>query len=60
VKQKPTSTHTPKQSHGDSEMNKVQLEKTRGSLERMLGLLKKAEEKIQEGIWKVIRIFFGK
>jgi len=26
----------------------------------MMGLLRKAEEKVQEGIRKVMRIFFGK
>ena len=57
MKQRPASIHTLEQSHEDSEVTQVQLEKTRGGLEQMLDLLKKAEEKIQQGFWKVIRIF---
>ena len=47
MNQNPTSTHTPNK---DTPVSQAQ----------MMGLLKKAEEKIQEGIWKVIRVFVDK
>ena len=54
MKQKRTSSHT------DRDASQAQSGKMRGSLEQMLGLLKKAEEKIHKGVWKVLWIFFGK
>ena len=46
-------------SHTDRDASEAQFGKMRGSLEQMLGLLKKAEKKIQNGVWKVLWIFSG-
>ena len=60
MNQNPTSIHTPKQSHKDTQVSQAQVGKMRRGLDQMMGLFRKAEEKIQAGIWKVIGVFFGK
>jgi len=62
VNQKPPTNQTLKQNHTDTErgVSQAHLGKTRGSLKQMVGLLRKAKVKMQEGIRKVMRISIGK